>query len=207
VSRRLWVCSPVPPHAQDVQVRNFAIYGPGMLFWRRFEGHHFISVYRCPFGKGRHLLHCDDFLQRTFLCGEPLCYLTQSPHYGQVLTGILPYDGRDKAHVVADIALGKRPPRPTDPSQNQWLQDPVWDMITACWSGESERRPKLSAVYRVFLKYGRREARNVERGKVLPRIASLFQFLRSSVPEIERIVGEMDKAGSSTFPPLILRLT
>ena len=32
----------------------------------------------------------------------------------------------------------------------------------------------------------------------LPWIASLLQFLRESEPEIERSVGEMDKAG---FPP------
>ena len=133
--------------------------------------------------------------------------MTQSPRYGQVLTGILPYGGRDKANVVADIVLGKRPPRPGEPSQNQWLQDPVWDTITACWSDKPEQRPKLSVVYDVFLKYGRREARNAEPGKVLPRITSLLQFLRNSEPEIERNVGEMDKAGSSTSPPPIPRLT
>ena len=129
--------------------------------------------------------------------------MTQSPRYGQVLTGILPYGGRDKANVVADIVLGKRPPRPRDPSQNQWLQDPVWDTITACWSDKPEQRPKLSVVYDVFLKYGQRGVRNVEPGRVLPRIASLFQFLRNSEPEIERRVGEMDKAGHplSPLPP------
>jgi hypothetical protein len=39
------------------------------------------------------------------------------------------------------------------------------------------------------------------RGKLLPRITSLFQFLRSE-PEIERIVDEIDKAGLSAFSPL-----
>jgi hypothetical protein len=59
-------------------------------------------------------------------------------------------------------------------------------------------------MYRVFLKYGRREAQNIELGGVLPRITSLFQFLRSSEPEIERRVGEMDKA---SHPPLLLFLS
>ena len=64
--------------------------------------------------------------------------------------------------MVTDIKLGKRPSRPTDPSQNQWLQDPVWDAIATCWSGQPEQRPKLSAVYRMLLKDGLGEVRNVE---------------------------------------------
>jgi len=35
------------------------------------------------------------------------------------------------------------------------------------------------------------------RGRFLPRITSLFQFLQDPEPEIERIVNEMDQAGSS----------
>jgi hypothetical protein len=62
-------------------------------------------------------------------------------------------------------------------------------------------------MYDVFLKYGQRGVRNVKEGKVLPRITSLFQFLRNLEPEIERNVGEMDKAGSSTSLPPISRLT
>ena len=51
-----------------------------------------------------------------------------------------------------------------------------------------------------------------QRGKFLPWITSLFQFLRGSEPEIEpeieRIVGEMDKAGLRAFSHLpIPRLT
>jgi hypothetical protein len=41
-----------------------------------------------------------------------------------------------------------------------------------------------------------------QRGKLLPRITSLFQFLRGSEPEIERIVDEMDKAGYFCLSPL-----
>ena len=95
--------------------------------------------------------------------------MTQLLRYGQVLTGILPYDGRDKANVVTDIKLGKRPSRPTDPSQNQWLQGPVWDTITACWSDKPEQRCELSVVYGVLLEHGQREARNVKLGDLNSR--------------------------------------
>jgi hypothetical protein len=130
--------------------------------------------------------------------------------------------------MAVDITRGKRPPHPTDPSHNQWLQDPVWDTITTCWSDKPEQRYELSVVYSVFVKYSRQETRDVtlvhlnthhnrylttaetprievgqqQRGGFLPRIASLFQFLRESELEIERDVGEMDKVGSSTFPLL-----
>jgi hypothetical protein len=72
----------------------------------------------------------------------------------------------------------------------------------ACWSGEPQLRPELPVVYDVFLKYGQRGVRNVELGKVVPRITSLFRFLRNSEPEIERNVGEMDKVSpfSDFFP-------
>jgi hypothetical protein len=124
--------------------------------------------------------------------------MIRSPRCGQVLTGILPYDGIDRVNVFTDAALGTRPSRPMDPSQNKWLHDPVWDTISACWNGKPEERPKLSVVYRVFLRYGRREAQSVGLGKVLPRIASFFQLMRNSEPEIERSVSEMDRASSST---------
>jgi hypothetical protein len=82
----------------------------------------------------------------------------------QVFTGILPYDGGDKASIITDIRLGKRPPRPRDPSQNQWLQDHVWNTITACWSGEPAQRYELTVMYRVFLKHGMRGGWNVKMG-------------------------------------------
>jgi hypothetical protein len=102
------------------------------------------------------------FNVRSSIVNRPT--MIQSPRYGQVLTGILPYDGRDKDNVVADIALGKRPSRPNGQSQNQLLQDPIWDTITTCWSGKPRKRYKLSVVYSVFLKHSRREAQNIEPG-------------------------------------------
>ena len=42
--------------------------------------------------------------------------------------------------MIHNIKHDERPPRPTDPSQNQWLQDHVWDTITTCWGGRPEFR-------------------------------------------------------------------
>ena len=44
-----------------------------------------------------------------------------------------------------------RPYRPTDPIQGQWLQGPVWDVITAGWSERPEQRCKLSVMRHIFL--------------------------------------------------------
>ena len=52
--------------------------------------------------------------------------------------------------MITDIRDGKRPFRPTDPSQNQWLQDRIWDTITTCWNDEPERRCELSVVHHIL---------------------------------------------------------
>ena len=48
------------------------------------------------------------------------------------------------------MKYGKRPPRPTNRSQNQWLQDRVWDVITVCWNNKPQWRCGLSVVYYAF---------------------------------------------------------
>ena len=83
-------------------------------------------------------------------CGLPY-YSIQSPHSAQVLTGILPYHDSDEDSLITDIRCGKRPSRPTDPGQNRWLQDRVWDVIVTCWSDKPQQRYELSVVYHVFL--------------------------------------------------------
>jgi hypothetical protein len=89
-----------------------------------------------------------------FLCCEPSYYSVQSPCYNQVLTGILPYGDSDKDKIATNIRRGKRPSRPMDPSQNQWLHNRVWDTITTCWGDKPEQRYELFVVYPVFLEYG-----------------------------------------------------
>jgi len=145
----------------------------------------------------------------------------QSPHYHQVLTGVLPYDGiHDYRTVISRIKSGKRPLRPRNQGARQWLQRRVWDMITICWSDDPTKRWEVPVMRELFLTVGLRNANsgnwnaqnirnrdrkflNIEigqqrRGRFLPRITSLFQFLQVPEPEIERLVNEMDKACSST---------
>jgi hypothetical protein len=52
--------------------------------------------------------------------------------------------------VIEHIRCNKRPSRPADPSQNQRLQDRVWDTITACWSEKLYQRRGLSTMHHVF---------------------------------------------------------
>jgi hypothetical protein len=52
--------------------------------------------------------------------------------------------------MIKNIRRGERPSRPTDPSQNQWLQDNIWDIIRICWSSKPQHRCELSVVHHVF---------------------------------------------------------
>jgi hypothetical protein len=45
---------------------------------------------------------------------------------------------------------GKRPPRPARSGETRWLQDPIWNSITECWSEKREQRWDISAVYDRF---------------------------------------------------------
>jgi len=76
-------------------------------------------------------------------------------------------------------------------------------MITTCWNKDPAKRWEVATVRKLFSTLGPREVLDVEegqqrRGRFLPRITSIFQFLQVPEPEIERIVNEMDKAGFST---------
>jgi hypothetical protein len=86
----------------------------------------------------------------VFLCHEPTRYLIRSPYHGQVLTGELPYNARSRYAAITGTKPSERPPRPTDPDQNLWLHDQIWDMITICWSNEPRRRCELSVMHHVF---------------------------------------------------------
>jgi hypothetical protein len=52
--------------------------------------------------------------------------------------------------VIDDVRRARRPPRPSDPSQNQWLRGRVWDVITTCWDAKPERRCELSVMHHIF---------------------------------------------------------
>jgi hypothetical protein len=59
--------------------------------------------------------------------------------------------------MAADISSGKRPSCPTDPSQTQWLQERIWDVITTCWSDKPKQRYNLSIVHYIFSTLGRQD--------------------------------------------------
>jgi len=119
---------------------------------------------RRTFKKERCLLPCAYILLGASLCRKLSYHLIQSLRYNQVLTGILPYDSNNPSAIARDITGGKRPSRPTDPSQNQWLQDPVWNVITAGWRDVPKERCGLPDVYRAFLTAGQQEVQNIKRG-------------------------------------------
>jgi len=137
----------------------------------------------------------------------------QLTHCYQVLTGVLPYDRMGNYDAVASrIRSGGRPLRPRNQDVNRWLRRRVWDMITTCWNKDPAKRWEVPAIRVLFSTLGPQEVLDVEagrqrRGGFIPRITSLFQFLQVPEPEIERIVNEMDRVGSSTSPTLPPRLT
>lgn len=69
-----------------------------------------------------------------------------------MLTGVVPYGEFEGSnpYLAPHILSGRRPPRPTDPSQNRWLPNHVWDTITTCWSYDLKLRCELSVLCHVF---------------------------------------------------------
>jgi len=118
--------------------------------------------------------------------------------YDQVLTGVLPYHGTNPKDMLTKIRAGERPSRPIDPNQGQLLQDPVWDVIATGWHDKPRRRCRLSAMHRTFSPPSQQR----QRGKILPRVASFFQFLQDSEPETQKRVNEMNEVRFFTHPPL-----
>jgi len=133
--------------------------------------------------------------------GNASYYFVRSSRYNQVLTGVLPYHGSNVKDMITDIHAGKRPSRPIDPSKSRLLEDPVWNVITTGWRDQPERRCKLSVMYRIFS----RPSQQQQLGKILPRVASFFQFLQDSESETQKHVNELNKASFSTSPPKLTR--
>ena len=110
--------------------------------------------------------------------------------------------------------------RPARPRQNQWLQDPVWDVIVAGWHQEPKQRCTPPILYRIFLKASQQKIHTVKTGELstpsnktpgtrtgrqpqgssLLRIASHLPFRRGSESKIQRSVNEIDKVVHLTFP-------
>jgi len=69
----------------------------------------------------------------------------------KVLSGDTPYDGVRLDSVAAiNIVSGNRPPRPTNPTADRWLSDPVWDVIRRGWHQEPRFRLSAESLHRGF---------------------------------------------------------
>jgi len=103
--------------------------------------------------------------------------------------------------MITNIRAGERPSRPIDPNQGELLQDPVWDVIATGWHDKPRQRCRLSAMYRTFLPPSQQQ----QRRKILPRVASFFQFLQDSEPETQKRVNEMNEVGvfHTSSPPKV----
>ena len=98
-----------------------------------------------------------------FRCG-PFYYLIQLSSYDQVLTGVSRRGSIRSVSTILNTILHVRPSRPTNPSRNRWLPDPVWDMITTSWTHEPKHRCRASTMHRVFLMSSHQEPQNVKSG-------------------------------------------
>jgi len=91
--------------------------------------------------------------------------LNENFHHDQIMNGVLPYE--DRWQTIININGGVRPPRPKPgyPSKGQWIEDPVWDVITAGWHHEPEQRCELAVVYHVFLTHSSPVGQDVVTGE------------------------------------------
>ena len=128
--------------------------------------------------------------------------------------------------MITDIRVGKRPSCPIDPSQSQWFQGPVWDAITTGWHHEPSPQCDLSVMYHAFLPPSQQEVQDFypsdlnaqndgnliiveasrtpkrQPGKLLPGIATFFQFLQNPDCKFQRRVDEMNVVSLFTSLPL-----
>jgi len=131
--------------------RNSSVYGPGTFSSRHPHGGGRL------FKRERRLLRRDDFFLCMYPLWRPSYHLTQSSHYDQVLTGVLPYSGSSVGEMTTEIRAGKRPSRPNDPDQNRRSQRFVWEIITIGWSHEAYKRCEVSDLHHVFSMSTQRE--------------------------------------------------
>ena len=118
-------------------------------------------------------------VRSPFSC-KPNQAVTQPLHHHQVLTGVLPY-GEVRGHytLMVRIKSGERPARPTSPDGIRWLQDKVWDMITACWSENEAQRWRISAICNLFSAVSLLEVQKVKSGNRASNIKNIVVTERS----------------------------
>jgi len=79
----------------------------------------------------------------------------------ETLAEIPPYGNVQGFTIVFHIVNGNRPSRPTNA---RWLQDPIWNMIVACWGEKRDQRWDIRAVQNQFLVSSIQEIVEVEQG-------------------------------------------
>ena len=72
----------------------------------------------------------------------------------------MPYGIRGDSVIAYKIVAGERPPRPDNPIANQWLPDPIWDIIQHCWDQIPESRLPVDQIHRIFEEMGSQQKGN-----------------------------------------------
>jgi len=103
--------------------------------------------------------------------------------------------------MIIEIHAGRRPSRPSDSSQNLWLQGPIWSVITIGWHNQPNQRCELPVMYRIFSLSSQKEVQNSKPGDLNTQNDGNFQFLQNSESEIQRQVDEMNEVSFSASPP------
>ena len=143
---------PFGPHAYELGTLRYM--APECFLWGSFGG---LEASRPSKESDIYSLAMTSFSVRSCVMNIPPPNVT--PYYNQVLTGVVPYDGGGYHEICWNVKGGVRPSRPTGPSRNQWLEDPVWDVITDGWRHDPKLRCDLPAVYHVFLTGSQRGAK------------------------------------------------
>lgn len=70
-------------------------------------------------------------------------WLTSSAHL-QIFTSKIPWAGVGDGQVVIEVLVNdNRPPKPAKLAMRRGLDDQMWDLMTACWSKQLEKRPNM----------------------------------------------------------------
>jgi len=86
----------------------------------------------------------------------------------EILSGRIPFHGKDERGVERQLDHGKHPDRPDLTSAE------MWDLMRKCWSKNAEIRPRMSVVVATL-----KEIKSNDLGNVTPSILSVCNLTRS----------------------------
>ena len=115
----------------------------------------------------------------------------------QILSDVLPFGKRRESLIAFEIVSGERPPRPSNPTAECWLPDPIWDVIQSCWHQAPRSRLSVDLLHHAFVGSEPERRRDVpvtedSGGKHLVRFAggddfkTHFQIQRRRTPAPQR---------------------